>query len=98
MRLPCPLYDLDFIKIFQQICAEYQIVEYCLLTSSGSLLMRDANGKEFLLVVNTETNFIHYRNLAEDAVTPYVKDWLICDAYKVKGKKIYYAVAEQTGK
>ncbi|MFT3741087.1 MAG: response regulator [Gammaproteobacteria bacterium] len=114
-----PLCDPDFIALFQQIFTENQIVEYYLLNDSGSFLMLNEKGQEFLLVVNTEEAFKHYYALAEDDrkatpellralqhkeqvvfipnatdESPYVKDWRLYDAYKLKGKPIYYALVK----
>lgn len=61
-----PLQNLEFIKLFEKVCLDNNIVEYYLLDESGSFVMCDATGKPTWLIVRTEEDMEMFYELAND--------------------------------
>lgn len=50
----CALSEPAFIKIFNKICQEHNIVEYYLVTDYGAFLMLDIHGNQYILAVTDQ--------------------------------------------
>lgn len=82
---PHCLQDPAFIKLFNQIKQENNILEYYLTESSGSFIMLDAQGRISFLIIKNEMDLKLYYEMALDNKAPPV----VLEQLK-KGEKIPY--------
>jgi len=64
------LRDASFIKMFKRICEQNSIVEFYLIESSGSFLMRDKEGRPTWLIVRTAKDLEMYYEVAREDKAP----------------------------